>query len=108
MNNNDSTEPDGLEDRLLSVERAVAQLSTEVTTRRLRIIDQQNRERIVAEVVGETAELRVEAPTGSRRGRTHVVVFATPPGAADIGGEREPWIGVAFQVEGDISTALRP
>lgn len=79
-----------------------------MTTRQLRIVDQHGRERIVAEVIGDTAELRVEAPTSSGRGRTHVVVFATPPGVADISGENEPWIGVALQVEGDISTALQP
>ena len=107
MSNSEGTEPDGLEARLRSVEQAVARLSMEVTTRRLRIVDQDRQERIVAEVVGDTAELRVEALPSSR-GRTHVLLFATPPGAADIGGETEAWIGVAFQVEGDISTTLQP
>jgi hypothetical protein len=108
MNNNDRTEPDGLEGRLRSVERAIARLSTEVTSQRLRIVDQHGRERIVAEVVGDTAELRVEVPTNPGGGRTHVLLFATPPGTTDIGDETEPWIGVALQVEGDISTALHP
>ena len=99
----------GLEElglRLDAMEQIVAAMAEEVSTRRLQVIDGDGRARITAEVVGDTAELRVEVPGRERVGDTHVVAFATPGRSADMSGEPEPSAGVAVQVDGNVVASL--
>ncbi|HLN17534.1 MAG TPA: hypothetical protein VK277_12390 [Acidimicrobiales bacterium] len=69
-----------VERRLDATEAALVELGEGLTTRRLAIRDDEGLERIVADVDGDTAELRVgfgEAPE-----RSAVVLFATTETAA--------------------------
>lgn len=68
----------GLESRIARLEAALANLSSEVRTRRLVVTDDRDGERIVAEVVGGTAELSVELPRCRPGRRSAVLVFANP------------------------------
>jgi hypothetical protein len=67
-----------VEERLATVERAVAAWGTGVHTRRLVITDEGGAERIVGEVVNGNTELRIEL-TGERpENDASVVIYACP------------------------------
>lgn len=87
----------GLESRIARLEAALARLSGDVRARRLVVTEDRDGQRIVAEVVGGTADLSVELP-GCRPGRPSVVlVFANP-------GDEEflllPGLGIQLWVDG--------
>lgn len=67
-----------LEARVERLEAAVAASSEETRTRRLVVTDEAGKERIVGEVVGTTAELRLDLPGPQEDRRTSVLVFANP------------------------------
>ncbi|HVX22752.1 MAG TPA: hypothetical protein VHB02_15495 [Acidimicrobiales bacterium] len=88
-----------IEERLRRLEAFMLRSGTEVRTRRLVVTDDDGRERIVGEVVGTTAELRVDLPEGMTDGRSSVLCFANP-GDPDL---QLGWgLGVQLWVEGDI------
>jgi hypothetical protein len=88
-----------VEERLRRLEAFVLRSGTEVRTRRLVVTDADDRERIIGEVVGTTAELRVDLPEGTTDGRSSVLCFANPGDPEmDLG-----WgLGVQLWVEGNI------
>ena len=88
-----------IEERLRRLEAFMLTPPEEIRTQRLVVTDADGRDRIVAEVVGTTAELRVDLPEGTTDGRSSVLCFANP-------GDPElhlGWgLGVQLWVEGDI------
>lgn len=56
--------------RVSAIEGALLAMTQEVRTRRVVVIDESGEERLVGEVVGSTAELRVEVGRGSRADRS--------------------------------------
>lgn len=88
-----------LEGRLERLEAAQAALGAEIRTRRLVVTDGEGTDRIVGEVVGTTAELRLGLPGSPEGRRTSVLVFANPGDKAVALG-----CGVGLQVwlEGDV------
>lgn len=69
---------DNLEGRVERLEAAVAASNEETRTRRLVVTDEAGVERIVGEVVGTTAELRLDLPGSQDGRRTSLLVFANP------------------------------
>ena len=70
----------------------------EVRTRRLVVLDRQDRERIVGEVVDGVAEVRMNLPAAINAPRTGLLLFTHPgDGAFQFG----PAIGVQLWVDGD-------
>jgi hypothetical protein len=67
-----------LEGRVERLEATIAALSEESRTRRLVVTDEAGKERIVGEVVGAAAELRLDLPGSQEARRTSVLVFANP------------------------------
>lgn len=94
--------------RLRRIEATVAELRAEVCTERVRVIDRTGRDRIVGEVVGDIAELRVVVPGTAPGYSTHVALFAAPAGSADILGDPDPFLGVGIILEGDLHSGLYP
>jgi hypothetical protein len=88
-----------IEERLRRLEAFMLTPPEEIRTRRLVVTDADGRDRIVAEVVGTTAELRVDLPEGTTDGRSSVLCFANPGDPEmDLG-----WgLGVQLWVEGNI------
>lgn len=97
-----------VERRLAAVERLASGLDREVRTRRLVVHDDDGRERIVAEVVCDTAELRVELGGESPGERSAVVLVASPlvtgRDAADVG--MGPAIAVQLWTDGETTVGL--
>ncbi len=105
----------GIEARLAALERLLAAMTAEITTRRLVVVDRLGRPRLVAEVSQDTAELRVQLPDDHPGqsagpgdpvrtvGRTAAVLYATPAGggsgADDLG--LGPAIGLQLWADGD-------
>jgi len=89
-------ETTGTAARVAALEAAVHSLAQEVRTRRLVVRDDAGDDRIVAEVRGATAELRVM--TAAAAGA--VVVFATEPSDLDGG------VGVQLWARGDAPVEL--
>jgi hypothetical protein len=87
-----------IDERLRRLERFVRRSRGEVRTRRLVVTDVDGRDRIVGEVVGTTAELRLDLPTETTDGRSSVLCFANPGDPeVDLG-----WgLGVQLWVNGD-------
>ena len=80
------------------LETAVAALAAEIQTRRLVVVDDRGRPRIVAEVVGSTAEVRLDLPGDGDQPAMSVLVFANPGDeAVGLG----PGVGVQLWVDGD-------
>ena len=78
----------------------------EVVTRRLTVVDERGRSRLVAEVVGDTMELRLELPDAPPGRRSAVVVHASPApaaGPAGLPGEPAivPLLGIQLWADGD-------
>ena len=89
----------GMEARLGALERLVEAFAAEVVTRRLVVVDDRGTPRVVAEVSGGTAELKLELADAA--GQAAVVLYATrqaPPGE-DLG--LGPSVGVQLWAEGD-------
>ena len=85
-----------LEDRLATVEEGLGRLGDEVRTRQLIVVDEQDHPRIVGEVFGDVAELRLELPgTGSEPGPELLLyaVARSHPGSGDLG----PALGLQFR-----------
>ena len=87
-----------LEARVLALERLVTELSAEVVTRRLVVVDADDRARIVVSAEPERGGVLVRAFTGGET--TAVELFAADP----IDGERAE-IGVAYASNGDVIRA---
>jgi hypothetical protein len=92
--------PSTVEARLADLEAAVAGFGHEVRSRRLVVIDEHGRERMVAEVRGGQAELRVQLPVGpaavggaATTSGDSVVFFACPAGLFDAGVGLQLWGG---------------
>ena len=107
----------GMQARLAALEQSVRAMADEIRTRRLVVVDDLGRVRLVTEVVGETAELRLELPggapgdratgpddeAGSRSGeeRAAVVLHATPSTVDSRGGGLGPAVGIQLWADGD-------
>ncbi|MGH9090123.1 MAG: hypothetical protein ACRDZR_01880 [Acidimicrobiales bacterium] len=120
------------ERRMAALEEAVAAMATEVRTRRLVVSAGPGTPRVVAEVVRDTAELRVELPPDGDGAGAATVLFASgavpvaepgheragpagvrPPGqatgdgSADAGGSGlGPGVGLQLWAEGDAVAEL--
>jgi len=77
-----------LEDRLATVEEGFSRLGDEVRTRQLIVVDEQDHPRIVGEVFGDVAELRLELPGTVSEPGPELLLFAVArshPGSGDFG-----------------------
>jgi hypothetical protein len=77
-----------LEDRLATVEECLGRLGDEVRTRQLIVVDEQDHPRIVGEVFGDVAELRLELPGTLSEPGPELLLFAVArshPGPDDLG-----------------------
>ena len=97
-----------VERRLAAAERLLADLGRELRTQRIVVHDEEGRERIVAEVVCDTAELRVELGDQAPVERTAVVLVASPlvagRDAGDVG--MGPAIALQLWTEGETTVGL--
>ncbi|HMD45321.1 MAG TPA: hypothetical protein VKG43_04130 [Acidimicrobiales bacterium] len=98
---------DQVEDRLRALEQLVQRFADEVVTRRLVVVDPDGRDRIVAGIVGMTAELRLMATAGPSA--PAVLLFANGPARPS---ERGLGPGVGLQLwaggEAPVEVALWP
>ncbi len=88
-----------LEARLAALSRELQ--TGEVRTRRLTLVDEDGRERLVAEMVGSVAELRFDLPGLPPGRRTSLLLFAVP--------EQLDWcagLGVQLWVDGNLVDEL--
>jgi hypothetical protein len=77
-----------IEGRLATVEQHVVGLGAEVRTRQLIVVDEQDHPRIVGEVFGDVAELRLELPGTPSEPGPELLLFAVArshPGPSDLG-----------------------
>lgn len=97
-----------VETRLRALEEAVAGQRGEIRTRRLVVTDERDDERVVAEVVGTTAELRVQLPPplGGGAPGAAVVAFASPAAPGRPGGTDGDAIGLQVWAAGDALVEL--
>lgn len=96
-----------IERRVAAVEREVVSLGDELRTRRIVVHDDEGRERIVGEVVGGTAELRVELGDGPGMRSAVVIVassFVAGRGPDDDG--MGPAVAVQLWTEGETVAEL--
>lgn len=87
---------ESVEGRLSIVERCVAGLRDEVRTRQLVVVDDHDHPRIVGEVFGDVAELRLELPGTPEMPGPELLLFAitrTHPGPDELG----PAIGMQLR-----------
>ncbi len=106
----------GMQARLAALERSVRAMADEIRTRRLVVVDDLGRVRLVAEVVGETTELRLELPgapgdraadaddgaaSRSGAGRAAVVLHATPSTVDGPDDGLGPAVGIQLWADGD-------
>ncbi|MHB1585274.1 MAG: hypothetical protein ACYC0E_16155 [Acidimicrobiales bacterium] len=87
-----------LSSRLEHLEEAARYLQMEVRTRRLVIVDDEGRERVVGEVRRDVAELHVDVPRRRGDGHTSVLLFAAPVDRIMGFG---PGIGLQLWVDGE-------
>ncbi len=101
MTDGDAPDPVGLKEdlgeRISALESRVDQVSEKRTTKRLAIVDPLQRERLVAEIVDGTLELRIDLPPSGNGRRTALLCFATPGLDELCAG-----VGVQLWVDGDI------
>lgn len=71
-------DPAELDARVGALERAVAQLSSELRTRRLVVVDERGRERIVGEAVAGHCELRLDLPGEPEARRSALLLYSSP------------------------------
>lgn len=77
----------------------------EVVARRLTVVDGQGRPRLVAEVAGDTVELRLEVPGGAPGRRSAVVLHASA--APDLASPSPaPLLGLQLWADGDVVAEL--
>ena len=87
---------DRLETRLARVERSLDALGDEVRTRQLIVVDEEDHPRIVGEVFGDVAELRLELPPTAAHPGPELLLFAVArshPAPSDLG----PAIGLQLR-----------
>jgi hypothetical protein len=84
--------------QVAELQHRVERLDSEMRTRRLAVVDDEGRERLVAEAVGEVLEVRMDLPTEGPRGRTGLVCFTTPGD-----GELSAGLGAQVWVRGDLA-----
>jgi len=92
-------EPPGSEppaSRLAAAETALGRLAQEVRTRRLVVVDDRDRERIVAELDGEDAYFRLDLPRREGEGTTGLILYANTGG--DVA---SPSLGLQFWADGN-------
>ncbi|MGH9108304.1 MAG: hypothetical protein ACRDY3_02355 [Acidimicrobiales bacterium] len=78
-----------------------------MTARRIAVVDDRGVPRLVAEVVGDTVELRLEVPGGAPGRRSAVVLHASGPATSSHGQPGPgPLIGVQLWAEGDAVAEL--
>ena len=76
--------------RLVAAEAALAGLAQEVRTRRLVVVDDRDRERMVAELIGEDAYLRLDLPRREGEGTTGLILYANTGG--DVASPSLGWV----------------
>ena len=89
-----------VEAALRALEATVRALRDEVRTRQLVVVDDEDRPRIVGEVFGEVAELRLELPMFDERPGSELLLFAVAnerPGPVDLG----PAVGLQLRAQGN-------
>lgn len=91
-----------LERRLGAVEEELRTGSTEIRTRRLTVLDDSGRARLVAEVVDDVTELRIEVPPAMPGRRTAVLLFGTGRSAGDL----PAGAGLQVWADGDLAHEL--
>jgi hypothetical protein len=107
----------GMQARLAALEQSVRAMADEIRTRRLVVVDDLGRVRLVTEVIGETTELRLELPGGapgdratgpddgaatrSGAGRAAVVLHATPSTVDGPDDGLGPAVGIQLWADGD-------
>ena len=82
--------------RLAAAETTLGRLSQEVRTRRLVVVDDRDRERIVAELDGEDAYLRLDLPRREGEGTTGLILYANT--GEDVA---NPSLGLQFWADGN-------
>ncbi len=110
-----SDEGMGVQARLAALERSVRAMADEVHTRRLVVVDDRGRVRLVTEIVGDTAELRLELPgalgdraadadggAGERNGGGPAAVVLHATSSADGSDDGlGPAVGIQLWADGD-------
>ena len=71
-------DPAGLEERIDALENALDRIASELRTRRLVVVDEHGRERIVGEIVAGHCELRLDLPDLAAARRSSVLVYSSP------------------------------
>jgi hypothetical protein len=74
----DANELAGLAERVAALEARLAELAQSVRTSRLVIVDDDNHERVVAEVLDGVLELRIDLPSSTPGRRTGLLIFSIP------------------------------
>ena len=87
--------------RLAELESKVAQLTDELRTGRLVVLDERERERLVAEVVDGVLELRLELPPAPPGRRSALLAF-TSPGCEPFGSG----LGLQLWADGELVDEL--
>ena len=90
-----------LRTRIAQLEARLARLSQQVRTQRLVVVDREQRERMVAEVVGDVLELRIDLPPAEEGARTALLGFGNPGGDQLAAG-----IGLQLWARGELITEL--
>ncbi|MHB8246433.1 MAG: hypothetical protein ACYDGN_14015 [Acidimicrobiales bacterium] len=70
---------DDLCERVARLQSELARLRDVVRTNRLVVVDEEDRERLVAEINDGVLELRLQLPSGGAGQRTELLAFTTPP-----------------------------
>ena len=86
-----------LERRLAGIESSLARLAREVRTGRLVLVDAAGNERLVAQVIGPVAELRLDLPGATYGRRSSVVLFGAQPH-----GEQGAGVGLQLWTDGNL------
>jgi hypothetical protein len=90
-----------LSSRVAELEEQMSRMHRELATHRLVLRDTKSRERLVAEVVDDILEVRIELPPAQTGRRTALLGFSAPRH-----GELAAGIGVQLWAEGDIVNEL--
>lgn len=75
-----------------------------VVARRVVVVDEHGRPRLVAETAGDTIELRLEVPGGAAGRRSAVVLHAS--GTPGTGGPDAPLLGLQLWADGEVLAEL--
>jgi hypothetical protein len=88
-----------LENLVAGVDRAIRAFADEVRTRRILVVDNDDNPRIVGEVSGDVAELRLELPSTDQEQGPELLLFAvgsSHPGPIELG----PAVGLQLRAQG--------